>query len=46
MKIGRSPLIAAALAMLAGGWIASGQIGNGANGAEQATAPGKPYDPA
>lgn len=43
MKIGRSPLIAAALAVLAGGWIASGQFGNGvsgANGAEQATAPG------
>lgn len=39
MKIGRSPLIAAALAVLAGGWIASGQIGNGANGAEQSTAP-------
>ena len=39
MKIGRSPLIAAALAVLAAGWIASGQIGNGANGAEQASAP-------
>lgn len=37
MKIGRSPLIAAALAVLAGGWIASGQIGNGA---EQTAAPG------
>lgn len=39
MKIGRSPLIAAAIAVLAGGWIASGQFGDGANGAEQATAP-------
>lgn len=39
MKIGRSPLIAIGLALLAGGWAASGQIGNGANGAEQATAP-------
>ena len=39
MKIGKSPLIAAALALLAGGWIASGQIGTGANGAEQASAP-------
>lgn len=39
MKIGKSPLIAAAIAILAGGWIASGQIGSGANGAEQSTAP-------
>ena len=39
MKIGKSPLIAIGLALVAGGWIASGQIGNGANGAEQATAP-------
>jgi multidrug efflux system membrane fusion protein len=42
MKIGKSPLIAAALAVLAGGWIASGQIGTGANGAEQASAPSSP----
>ena len=38
MKIGRSPLIAAALAVLVGGWIATGQIGTNATGAEQATA--------
>ena len=36
MRIGKSPLIAAGLAVLAVGWIASGQIGNGA---EQASAP-------
>lgn len=39
MKIGRSPLIAIGLALVAGGWIASGQIGNDANGAEQASTP-------
>jgi len=39
MKIGKSPLIAIGLALLAGGWIASGQIGSGATGAEQASAP-------
>jgi multidrug efflux system membrane fusion protein len=39
MKIGRSPIIALALALLAVGWIASGQIGIGANGAEQAATP-------
>lgn len=39
MKIGRSPIIAFSLALLAGAWIASGQIGPGANGAEQASAP-------
>jgi multidrug efflux system membrane fusion protein len=39
MRIGRSPIIALSLALLAGGWIASGQIGTGANGAEQASAP-------
>ncbi|NKB48509.1 MAG: efflux RND transporter periplasmic adaptor subunit [Alphaproteobacteria bacterium] len=42
MKIGKSPLIAAGLAVLAAGWIASGQIGTGANGAEQASAPTDP----
>ena len=36
MKIGKSPLIAAGLAVLAGGWVASGQIGTGA---EPAVAP-------
>ena len=39
MRIAKSPLIAGAIAVLAAGWIASGQIGNQANGAEQATAP-------
>lgn len=39
MRIGRSLLIAIGLALLAGGWIASGQIGDSANGAEQASAP-------
>lgn len=37
MKIGKSPLIALAIAALAGAWIASGQFGNDANGAEQTT---------
>lgn len=35
MKIGKSPLVAAAIAALAGGWIITGQIDNGADGAEQ-----------
>lgn len=39
MKLRKSPLIAAAIALLAAGWIASGQIGNGANGAEQSALP-------
>jgi multidrug efflux system membrane fusion protein len=39
MKLRKSPLIAGAIAVLAAGWIASGQIGEGANGAERATAP-------
>ncbi len=39
MKLRKSPLIAAAIALLAGGWVVSGQIGNGADGAEQAAAP-------
>ncbi len=38
MKIGKSPLIAGAIALVAAGWIVSGQIGQDANGAEQATA--------
>ena len=50
MKIGRSPVIAAALAVLAGGWIATGQIGTSATSAEQATAsngePPAPTSPA
>ncbi len=36
MKIRKSPLIAAGIALLAAGWVASGQIGTGA---EQAAAP-------
>ena len=39
MKVAKSPLIAGAIAVLAAGWIASGQIGNQANGAEQVTPP-------
>ena len=39
MKIRKSPLIAAGIALLAAGWVASGQIGTGATGAERAAAP-------
>ena len=35
MKIGKSPLIAGAIALIGVGYIASGQIGKDANGAEQ-----------
>lgn len=38
MKIARSPLIAAAIAIVAAGWIISGQIGENANGAERPAA--------
>lgn len=39
MKLRRSPLIAAAIAVLAGAWVASGQIGERANGADHTAAP-------